>query len=182
MLSQRVQVEHLVSKYKYESDYWMHDVNDPVRVWRPEVVGEYRRGKKRAQLHAFFIVAVLEAAKELHVAGELEQNAAELPSVRDHSKADKRLISARGRFHEAVSRLLELEAPKKKKAREMHYAGGIYAGVRGEYYVYGDGPACDKQDGEAIKEGSVTWHTQLVTCKRCLRRLTKAGMLEGDDS
>jgi hypothetical protein len=95
----------------------MSDVNDPVRVWRPEVVGEYRRGERRAKLHAFFIVAVLEAAKELHVAGELEQNAAEFPSAQDHPKADERLIQARGRFHEAVGRLLELEAPKKKKKK-----------------------------------------------------------------
>jgi len=106
-----------VSKYKYEASAWMCDFNDPVHVFRPEVVGEYRKSEKRAEQHAHAIVEALEASKELHVAGELEQNAAEFPNVRDHSKADKRLIEARGRFYEAVRRLLELEAPKKKKKK-----------------------------------------------------------------
>ena len=104
-----------MSKYKYGASAWMCDFNDPVHVFRPEVVGEYRKSEKRAEQHALAIVEVLEASKELHVAGELEQNAAESPNVRDHSKADKRLIKARGRFYEAVRRLLELEAPKRKK-------------------------------------------------------------------
>ena len=97
-----------MSKYKYGASAWMCDFNDPVHVFRPEVVGEYRKSEKRAEQHALAIVEVLEASKELHVAGELEQNAAESPNVRDHSKA-------RGRFYEAVRRLLELEAPKRKK-------------------------------------------------------------------
>lgn len=104
-----------MSKYKYEASAWMCDFNDPVHVFRPEVVGEYRKSERKAERHALAIVEVLEASKELHVAGELEQNAAEFPNARDHSEADKRLISARARFHAAVSGLLKLEAQKKKK-------------------------------------------------------------------
>lgn len=104
-----------MGKYKYKASAWMCDFNDAVHVFRPEVVGEYRKSGEKAEQHAYAIVETLEASKELHAADELEQSAAEFPSVRDHSKADKRLTQARGRFHEAVSRLLELEAPKKKK-------------------------------------------------------------------
>lgn len=174
-----------MSKYKYEASAWMCDFNDPVHVFRPEVVGEYRKSERRAQSHAVAIVAALEAAKGLHVANELELDASESPNASEYVKADRQLTQARGRFHDAMSTLLQLErgdsiAPK-KRLKKIHYSGGLRwtAGRTVTTHARGFASCATGKRAEKIRSaGNQTEKPNLVTCSRCRHLLERSGREE----